>query len=303
MAVFVFGQMFPDVGVREVVPQLDPVALPPKVHEADLIEGLVQRLQHRPILAALQATVVEGQPPVLYRHHHLPRATQYVDVQGTFLLGAEGVLDDVQAHQLHGSFYVLGIDQAKPKRHLFYELHDRRQQRGVGRDRDAGDLFFRRNLHLGQANRSSTTTGQDNPILAFLDDIRQTGDKPDEPNARSMLDRSLPKLWRYHPRVQVIQEEAFYEGFPASHPYLIEGVGEVILHRVLGDKERRGHLLSRGASQDEIHYFSLARAEPVSGRLEPGYSSRSRRFDEDHVLAGIPGPGLCKGALQRQPPA
>src|SRR5918993_4608396 len=118
-----------------------------------------------------------------------------------------------------------------------------------------------------------------------------------------MLDRSLPKLWRYHPRVQVIQEEAFYEGFPASHPYLIEDVGEVILHRVLGDKERRGHLLSRGASQDEIHYFSLARAEPVSGRLEPGYSSRSCGFDNDHVLAGIPWPGLCKGALQRQPPA
>src|SRR5215203_1162930 len=188
--VFVFGQMLPDVGVGEMLPQLDPVSASSEVYEADLVEGPVQLLQHRSVLAALQAAVVEGQPPVLYRHDYLPRAAQHVNVQRTFLLGAERVLDDVQAHQFHGTFYVLIIDQTKLVCHPPHELDHRLQQRGVGGDRDAGDLFFRRNLNLGQGNRfSKTITGQDHSILAVLDDIHQPDDKHEGPKARGMLER------------------------------------------------------------------------------------------------------------------
>src|SRR5215213_3736460 len=80
LAVFVFGQMLSDVRVREVLSQLDPVAATTEVYEAGLVERLVQRLQHRSVLAALQTAVVEGQPSVFDRHDHLPRPAQDVNV-------------------------------------------------------------------------------------------------------------------------------------------------------------------------------------------------------------------------------
>src|SRR5215207_4559621 len=210
-AVFVFGQMLPDVGVGEMLPQLDPVSASSEVYETDLVEGPVQLLQHRSVLVALQVAVVEGQPPVLYRHDYLPRAAQHVNLQRTFVLRAERVLDDVKAHQFHGTFYVLIIDQTKLACHPLYELDHRRQQTGVCGNGDAGDLFFRRNLHLVQGNCfSKTITGQDHSILAVLDDIHQTDDKRDEPNARSVLDGCLPKIGRCHPLAQVIEDVRTY---------------------------------------------------------------------------------------------
>ena len=82
----------------------------------------------------------------------------------------------------------------------------------------------------------------------------------------------LSKLWRHHCRVEVVEEEAFYEGLSASHPDLVEDVGEVILNRVLRDVERRGYLLPRCTAHDQIHYLSLAGAKPV-GRRQQGESA------------------------------
>ncbi len=65
---------------------------------------------------------------------------------------------------------------------------------------------------------------------------------------RSSKTRSLSKLWRNYSRVEIIEEEALYEGFPASYFDLIEDVGEVILHGVLGDVEGCGYLFSRGTA-------------------------------------------------------
>lgn len=56
--------------------------------------------------------------------------------------------------------------------------------------------------------------------------------------------RYSSKLWRHQCRVEVIEEEALYEGLSTSYSDLVEDVGEMILDSVLGDVECRGYLLS-----------------------------------------------------------
>jgi hypothetical protein len=142
--------------VRKMLAKLDPVATSPEVYESHLVEGLVQRIKYRSVFAFLQSAVVEGQTPVLDRHDHLPRPAQDVNIQSTFLIRTERVLDHVHAYQLDGIVYLPGVNQTKPMGHPPYELDHRPQQPGVGGDRDAGNLFLRRNLHLGQKKPFST---------------------------------------------------------------------------------------------------------------------------------------------------
>jgi hypothetical protein len=61
---------------------------------------------------------------------------------------------------------------------------------------------------------------------------------------RSSKYRYLSKLWRHHCRVEVIEEEALYEGLSASHSDLVEDVGEMVLYCVLGDVKGCGYLPS-----------------------------------------------------------
>ncbi len=114
--------MIPDVGVRKVLEELDPVAASAEVYKAGLVEGPVQYLQHGSILPVLQAFVVERQPLVLDGHDHLPRSAQDLHVEGPFFFGPEGVLDDVQADQFDGPVHRLGVPQAEPTGHLLHEL-------------------------------------------------------------------------------------------------------------------------------------------------------------------------------------
>src|SRR5215218_1915698 len=121
-AVFVLREMIPDVGMREMLEELDSVTVSAEVDEAGLIEGPVQYLQRGSILPVLQTAVVERQSLVFDRHDHPSRSTQDLDVEGTVLFRPESVLDDVQADQFDGPVHRLSLAQAETAGHLLDEL-------------------------------------------------------------------------------------------------------------------------------------------------------------------------------------
>jgi hypothetical protein len=111
----------------------------------------VHYLKQGPILAFLQAAVVERQPLVFDSHDHLPWPAQDVDVVRSLLSLTERVLDDVPAHQIDGLIQLIGrrLTQTEPIRHLPHEVDDRRKEVSVGGDREAGDRFVGRCVALG----------------------------------------------------------------------------------------------------------------------------------------------------------
>jgi hypothetical protein len=175
-AVLVLREVIPNVGMREVLEELDSVAASAEVYKAGLVEGPVQYLQRGSILPVLQTAVVERQALVFHRYDYQARSAQDMDIEGTFLFGPEGVLDDVQADQLDGPVHRLGIPQAEPTSYLLHELDHRRQEPGVSGDSDAGDWFLWRCFHFSHRKSFFKTTSRiRNSILSGLVGIDQTG--------------------------------------------------------------------------------------------------------------------------------
>jgi len=101
--------------------------------------------------------------------------------------------------------------------------------------------------------------------------------------------------------VEVVVEQALYERLTAPYADLIEDVGEVVLHRVLGDAEHSGNLLGRGASYYQLYDLLLSVAKPISGGFDPGDFFWPGGFYDDQHLARMFGTCFCEGTLQCQP--
>jgi hypothetical protein len=121
-AVLVLREVIPNVGMREVLEELDSVAASAEVYKAGLVEGPVQYLQRGSILPVLQTAVVERHALVFHRYDYPSWSAQDVDVEGTLLFGPESVLDNVQADEFDGLVHRLGVRQAEPTGHLLHEV-------------------------------------------------------------------------------------------------------------------------------------------------------------------------------------
>jgi hypothetical protein len=84
--------------------------------------------------------------------------------------------------------------------------------------------------------------------------------------------------------VEIVEEQALYEGAAASYSHLVERVRKMLLDGVLGDVERPGDLPGGGTLHDEVDDCPFAFAQPVCRRSQPRQFLGSGRFDNDHRL-------------------
>src|SRR5215212_5401542 len=103
--------------------------------------------------------------------------------------------------------------------------------------------------------------------------------------------------------VEVVEEEAFYQGSAAPYSHLVERVREVLLDGVLGDVERPGDLPGRSAPHDEVHDSSFAFAQPVCRGTQPCQFLWPRRLDDDHRLPRAAGTWFGPCAVKGKPAA
>src|SRR5690606_31430024 len=97
-------------------------------------------------------------------------------------------------------------------------------------------------------------------------------------------------------------EEEPLEQLPATpHADLLEDMGEVPLHRRLGDVERAGDLACGAGAQHEVGYLPLPLAQSVGGYVDSGELPRFARSGH-HYRLDLPVSSLPNRSLQRDPP-